>query len=504
MKRMLLITAGVLIIAAAFMIWDAALLRNVAQTTRYSQSGSEYTITGNTAADNTVGGMIGINAEDIAAEGSEQSQEDDTRTIIRSEPVPVTGNTPEYDMRITVYETSDLKTFLRMEYFLNGMSIEKELDEEQLPEITGILENTSSQQDDINTKQIQQSLLNPVYGQIYLLIHGGPAGEYSQTSFYRIELADKTVHKLFTYPGLYGKILFNRDFSLMAYSFDDPPVMSVYQEDKLLEVYDCKKGEYTVRGSKDQNGQYLGINHSKGYLYDYELVAWESLNVVRIKQGIREITNPDVEPVVSEVLYDVRKNMLMSPDGGEWKIAPGFGEEAGDAETEGSGHQESSSDTQGENAEATDAGAGADADGNAAVDQTVKNDPTVSDPVLVLKTFYTYLQSEEDYDKALHLLGDEFKLRMAMLKQFGVPEISKSDIGAEYNQESVSLYKDLLKAAKLDTIAKETRIDENTVIITYYQNLGVSSDSQVRQLMSAKLVQVNKEYKIVLIEDGVQ
>lgn len=503
MKRMLLITAGVLIIAVAFLIWDAALLRNVAQTARDLQSGSEDTMSGNTVTDNTVAGTTGGPAEDVAAEGSEQSQEDnDTRTVIRSESVSVTGNTPEYDMRITLYEASDLKTYLRMEYFLNGMGIENELGEEQLPEIAGILESTSGQQDDINAKQIQQSLLNPVYGQLYLLIHGGPAGEYPQTSFYRIDLSDKKVHKLFTYPGMYGKMLFNRDFSLLAYSFDDPPVMSVYQEDKLLEVYDCKNGEYIVRGNKVQDGQPIGINHSKGYLYDYEFAAWESLSVVRLKQGIRKMTDLNVEPVVSEILYDVRKNMLKSSDGGVWQIAPDAEKAVDGAGTMLNGSGEAAG--QDESAGATDADAGADTDGSATGDQIAKNDPTVSDPAMVLKSFYTYLQSEADYEKAMQLLDDKFKLRMAMLKQFGVPEISKSDIDAEYNQDSVLLYKDLLKAAKLDTISKETRIDDNTVIITYYQYLGVSSDSQVQQLMSAKLVKVNKKYKIVLIEDGVQ
>ena len=505
MKRMLLITAGVLIIAAAFMIWDAALLRNVAQTARDSQSGSEDTMEENTVAENSAGGMTGIAAEDVTADGSEQSQEDyDTQTVIRSEPVTVTGNTSEYDMRATLIEASDMKTFFRLEYFLNGVSVVNEIDEKQLPEISGILEKTSSQQDDMNTKKIQQLLLNPVYEQLYLLIHGEPTGEFLQTSFYRINLADKSVHKLFTYPGLYGRMQFNRDYSLLAYTFDDSPVMSVYQEDKLLEIYDCKSGNYIVRGNNDKGGQPIGINHNDGYIYDYEFVAWESPNVVRLKQGVRKISDPDVEPMVSEILYDVRKNMLMSSDGGEWRIIPDA-ENAADGGTSLNGSGDDAG--QEESAGATGAegsGTNTDADGSKSGDKVADNSPSVSKPVSVLKDFYIYLQSEKDYDKAMKLLDDGFKLRMAMLVQFGVPEISKSDIDAQYNQNSVLLYKDLLKAAKLDTISKETKIDETTVIITYYQNLGLSSDSQVRQLMSAKLVQVNKEYKIILIEDGVQ
>lgn len=502
MKRMLLITAGVLIIAAALMIWDAALLRDAAQTVRDSQSGTkeEDTFSGISA------GIITDGTTNNDPNGLQASQEDsNTKTILRSEPIPVKGNTPEYEIKLTLCQDDSQKIFLRLEYFHDGIGTVKELDEEQLPEIsTFYIISTSSQHDVLNAEAFKQAILNPVYGQLYLLIQGGMEDEITKASFYRIDLVDTSLHKLSTYPVRYGEMAFNRDFSMLAYSFDDPSHMSVYQEDKLLEVYDCKAGGFVVKGSRDGDSRPIGVNHVEEYLYDYEFVAWESPNVVRLRQGIRKITDPDVEPAVSEVLYDVRKNLLVGSDGGDWKITQDFEKEAGGAGTEGSGQQESNGDSQGENAGAADADLGADAQVNPADDQTVKDGQKASEPAMVLKAFYTYLQSEEDYDKAMKLLDDKFKLRIAMLRQFGVEELSKNDIDAQYDQNSVSLYSNLLKAAKLDTIAKETRIDDNTVVITYYHNLGISSDSQLRQLMSAKLVQVDTEYKIVLIEDGIQ
>ncbi len=501
MKRMLIIISVVLLFAAVLLIWDSVLLRNAAQPVNDSQSGTrEDTALGNMAVDTP--DSILDNDLDSNAMNADQNDEmqfpqeaSDSRTILRSEPVPVSGNTPEYEMMLTICEDSDLKVFLRLEYFQNGIGVLKELGEEQLPEITTVLESTSSQHNVINTIKFRQVLLNPVYGQLYMLISGVQTDEFSQTTLYRIDLADMAVDKLFSYPARYGGIIFNRDFSMLAYSFDDPPHMSVYQEDIVLEVYDCKKGEYLVKGNKDVNRQPIGINHSKGYLYDYEFMSWESLNIVRLKQGTREINNLDVKPIVTEVLYDIKKNLLMSSDGSEWKIAKSTAAETtddssmGDSESPNSSYGVEKGDSSSE---------------EVAEDSENADGVDIRSPANVLKTFYAYLQSKEDYDKAMKLLDENFKLKMAMLRNFGVEEISKSDIDAEYGEDSMSLYSDLLKAAKLDTISKESIMNDGTAIITYYQSLGLTADSSVRQLMSAKLILVNNEYKIILIEDGIQ
>lgn len=485
MKRMFIIISVVLLFAVVLLIWDSVLLRDTAQTVHDSQS---------SIREDTVTGDMDVDQNELQApqEGS------DLRAILRSESVPVSGNTPEYDMKLTLCEGDDLKVFLRFEYFQNGIGAVKELNEEQLPEIIAILKNTSSQHDDIKPSKFKQVLLNPVYGQLYLLINGGQTDGFTQTTVYRIDLADMAVDKLFSYPARYGDIVFNSDFSMLAYSFDDPPHMSVYQEDRVLEVYDCKKGEYIVKGNKDVNRQPIGINHSKGYLYDYEFLSWESLNIVRLKQGTREMSNLDVKPLVTEVLYDIEKNLLMSSDGSEWMIAQG-----GEAADESSSGDSKSLDSPDGDEQGESLG-GEGKDEVMAADKNVEGSEDTGSPANVLKAFYTYLQSKEDYDKAMQLLDESFKLRMAMLRNFGVEEISKNDIDAEYNESNVSLYSDLLKAAKLDTISKETIMNDNTVVITYYQNLGLSADSNVRQLMSAKLILVNKEYKIILIEDGIQ
>lgn len=503
MKRVLLVTIIILIMAAGFIIWDMGLLQNSAQNPDDLYIGANDATAQNTGK---TSGQTGESGYDSAVFGNQgesieanwpADNDSNARTIIRSKPIAVAGNTPEYELQASLCEADDSKLFIRIEYFINGMSVVNELDEKQVPEISGILESTSSQHDDINTEGIQQLLLNPMYGQLYMLIGSKPGAKDSQnsfqTSFYKINLSDMAVERLFSYQATYGKMVFNKDYSLLAYSFKDLPQMSTYQEDSMLSVYDCKAGKYIIKANRDTDLRLIGTNSSPGFLYDYEFVSWNSLNTLRLRQGTRKMTDLDKAPVQIEVLYDIKENVLLDLDGSMLKQVSAQDAANG---TEG---------TDSEVIEHQDA-ENADIDTENSSGMTDNSDKGVSDSesVKVLKNFYSYLQSKDDYSKAMDLLDDNFKLRMAMLRQFGVQDISKSDIDAGYDQENVSLYSDLLKAARLDTIAKETTIKEDTVVIAYYHFLGISADSQVRQPMSARIVKRQNGWKIVLIEDGVQ
>lgn len=493
MKRMLLIVSGVLVIAVAFLIWDAMLLNRLDQSVSDPKSREDDLI------------KITDNLSDVASseEFPESLEAAVGSEIINSESIDVYENTPEYEMKLTLCEDADSNIFLLMEFYKDGLSTVYELDDKKISELSGLFQNRTNNRDNTGSYQIK-ALLNPVYEQLYLLIKGKSTDEFSQTSFYRIDLADMSIHNLLSNTVRFGEAVFNSDYSLMAYSFDIPSANSANREEKVLEIYDCKNGKYTVRSNRAVDGQQIGVNHSKDYLYDYELVGWESKNVVRLSQGLREISSPDMEAIESVVLYDVRNNLLMNDDGSEWKpVQQNSDKDREDSEQESSG----SANDSGQSGAIGDtvAGDGTEVKDPSAADGTGTGNPSAaSKPVDVLKAFYSYLQSEKDYYKAMQLLDDKFILRMGMLRQFGVEEITKNDIDAGYNQENVSLYSGLLKAAKLDTISKETAVDDNTVVIRYYQVLGLSADSQIRQMMTAKLVRRSGEYKIILIEDEVQ
>jgi hypothetical protein len=190
------------------------------------------------------------------------------------------------------------------------------------------------------------------------------------------------------------------------------------------------------------------------------------------------------------VLYDIERNLLLNLDGSELKLVTKSTDSA------------PADDPDIADASGTDinaAGEGTETGGAIQTDAGKQGAVVDSEPVKTLKSFYSYLASEDDYAKAMQLLDSSFRLRLNMLQQFGVSEILKSDIDAD----SASVYGELLKAAKFDTIANDV-VKDNICTISYYQILRPSADSQMRQLMSAQLQKFDKVWKIILIEDGVQ
>lgn len=487
-KLFILIFVVVLIFAAAFVYYDSRLINKIVQTAQEPQ-GTEAL-------------AVHPKEETTAVEpapGNSQIPEGspDPDLLTFSEAIEVRDNTAEYEMKLFLCQSSDEKTFIRMEYYLNGISVANEVDQGQLPELAGLFDNRTKEQGSKEANKIAQALLNPVFGQLYILIQGTQLEGYYQTVFYKIDLYDMSIKKIFSYPGLYGKMAFNKDYSLLAYSFEDPPVMSVYQEDTLVEVFDCKREEYIIKGNKLADFTKIGSNSLSDFLYDYEFDSWHSIGVLKLKQGVRLLKNPDMKPAFSEVLYHIQKNLLFNPDGSELKQSGSesaqIAAEISSENTQGSGTNET-----GGESDTAKTGSESSKNGDVTGVEPAKAD---SEPIKVLKDFYKYLSSEEDYDKAMQLLDDSFILRLSMLKQFGVKEINKRDIDSGYNEENVSMYSQLLKAAKFDVLQKETT--KGTLSTVYYfQILGLNADSQVKQFMIAELKKFKNGWKIILIEDG--
>lgn len=498
-NRIIALVAVSALMLALFIYYDKMLVNQNVQTGQEPQ-GTHTTDAGgrnlpNTTADETADnvsagpdtGVLGIDTGNAAGNNGQ---------FVECEVVHVDGNTPEYEFRLELCEDAGGRTFIRMEYYLDGFSVVNELDDGKLTELAGIFEKRKQEDGKSKGFRIGQALLNPVMGQLYLLIHGIDLGEHVQASFYKINIRDLSIRKLFSYPALYGKMSFNADCSLLAYSFKDPAIMSFYQEDYLLDVYDCKNEEYLVRGNRDTGGKYIGSNSNPDILYDYEFIEWQSVGAMKLKQGARLKTSPDEEPQWKDVLYDIPKNQLKETDGSiPLEFSDGIASSiVFDPEDSEPGAKE----TQGENA------AKAGIPENSA-EPAADVDGDVGDgPESVIRNFYSYLESEDDYAKAMMLLDDGFRLRMAMLKQFGIDEVLKSDIDAEYEADNASIYSNLLKAAKLDSVTDSKISEDGSAKITYYHILALSGDSGVRQQMSAELKKTGKGWRIILIEDGIQ
>ncbi len=488
-KATVLIIMAALLLATVLIYYDARLINNARQAAQEPQNTQTADSKTDSLAGNTEGTVAGSSFENTVYGTSQATTGDmELNMLIKDEAVIVDGNTPEFELELKLAENTDKKTFLRLQYYLKGISVINELDNGELPELTGIFDNRDKERGNTEAFRIGQALLNPVHSQLYLRIHGAPLGAYTQASLYMVELNDMSVKKLFSYPGKYGKMALNKDFSLLVYSFGDPPHLSNLKEDNLVEVFDCADREYIIKGNRDKTGNVLGKNSSPEYLYDYEFLAWRTVDVLKLRQAARLKNDADSDMTQIEVLYDIQKNLLFNHDGSELKqtAAGGVSVTPGSPDRPG--------------ADISDTNAVMAGTGSAIVADTNTQGKTAgSEAENVIKSFYSYLAAENDYSKALQLMDDNFKLRLNILKQSGVDEISKRDISAE----GVSLYSNLLKAAKLDTITK-SEMKGGICKVTYYQILGLSADSQIRQLMSAQLKKTGNVWKIIIIEDGVQ
>lgn len=493
MKAAVLSVVVVLLLAAVLVYFDARLISRVQQTTQ-DQQNTHTSDTGTGSIVNQTTGSEADSSLESTALASSQTAIGvmEPEVMIKTEEVIVNGDTPEYELKLKLCENSDKKTFIRLQYYLNGAGTVNDLDEGQMPELAGIFENREKESSNANAFKIGQALLNPVQSQLYLLIQGAPLGAYTQASFYLVELKDMSIKKLFSYPGLYGEMACNKDYRLLAYSFGDPPHLSSLQEDNLVEVFDCISGEYIIKSNRNKSGNIMGSNSSPDYLYDYEFEAWHSVNILKLRQAARPKKDLDSGLTQTEVLYDIERDLLLNTDGSELKTTAANSDTAMPAVTGAAGSANRDPNSTGDKTE-TGSAINADADAD------VQGKSADSDQVKVLKSFYSYLAAENDYTKAMQLLDNDFRLRLDILKQFGAAEISKSDIDAD----SASAYSELLKAAKFDTISKEVTKD-GICTVTYYQIIGLSTDSQLRQFMSAQLKKNGDVWKIILIEDGIQ
>ncbi|MGE5615144.1 MAG: hypothetical protein ACM3XR_12160, partial [Bacillota bacterium] len=394
-NRIVALFAVSALMLALFIYYDKMLVSKNIQTGQEPQeTHTEGTGGGNlpapdeTADEALAGANTGVLGIDTGNAGGYDGQ------LMECEKVHVDGNTPEYEFMLELCEDMGGRTFIRMEYYLDGSSVVNELDEGKLTELDGIFEKRRQENGGSFGFKIGQALLNPVTGQLYLLINGTAADDYVQASLYKINVRDLSVRKLFSYPALYGKMSLSDDCSLLAYSYKNPAAMSFYQEDYILDVYDCKNDEYLVRGNRGTDGEYIGSNSIPDLLYDYEFIEWRPGGLMKLKQGTRQKSGLNGKPQWEDVMYDIQKNLLLDMDGnfkeysGENGVASSI---AFEPEGNGTGDNEAQ---------------GADTSGKSMPESTKGSVDTGAGPEIVVENFYSYLRSEDNYAKAMRLLDD--------------------------------------------------------------------------------------------------
>lgn len=475
-KSVFTLTVAVLIWAAAIIYFDSKMLDHISQTAKQDFG---------TEADSYLNGMDMTDEKpEYAGADREDAQEDvyagagnDIDILKSYEDVPVSCNTAEYDIKVRLCENNNHRTYIRLEYYRDGITVINELDEEQIPELKA------------SQHSIGQALLNPVWGQLYLLINGDPVGEFFKSSFYMADLTDMSLERIFSYTARCGPMSFNSDCSMLAYSISAPADTDVYRENEFIEIFDCKNVRYLVKESRKPDGTPIGPDSNQEFTFYYIFEGWNSSDIVKLSRVSPAEDNTGLLPIRTSVYYNIITDLLYDADG---NIINAY------------------KDT-GMNGTPDDGGSGI-ADGNAynGYGQSDADNAGITksaeyEPVRLLMEFYSCLGSKSRYPEAMRMLDTDFVLRLGMLRQFGIDRIQKRDIDAYYNESNINMFADLLRTAAFDQLVSIQTVDADNVVIKYYQILELSAGTQTRMMMTARMVKKQDSgWRILLIEDGNQ
>ena len=398
-------------------------------------------------------------SDNSADAANDQSIVNEEVKIVESEEVAVINNSLEYSIKALLCKDSKSEKFIRLEYYLDGESVIQELGLQQIPELKDV--NLKGENEALNSKanRIKAVYLNPKYSKAFLLIEGNSLQNYTDTSLYSFKLDDSTFKKLFADNGDFTDLYFTKDYKYAGFSYYDSLASSIYQESSLLEILNCEDDNFTINGSRDSKGVIIGNNDNPEYIFDYKFLSWNSNSVAKLNESV---TPKNAESLKDgsiksrDVLYDVSRNVLMNLDGSAV---------SNNESPVGQGEQ--------------------------------PQKEIESTSIKTLRSFYSCLQSENEYSKAMDMLNKDFKIRLKMLEQFGISELEKSDIDVD----SASIYSNILGMTRLESVVMETAA-ENISTIYFYQSFSLSDGEQSSQPLVAHLKKMDKTWEIVLIEDG--
>ena len=141
-KSLIVFLVSILMLAGAIIYFDTKLLDHVKQTSQQQENQEEEA-----GGDSTAVTEQGLSDEGDGEDGEEQKDDDgsvasDTDSeedqLNFSENVPVSYNSPEYDISVQLCENKDKRAFLKLRYYKDGATVENELDEGQIPELADI------------------------------------------------------------------------------------------------------------------------------------------------------------------------------------------------------------------------------------------------------------------------------------------------------------------------------------------------------------------------------
>lgn len=410
------------------------------------------------------------NLADIDAVTTVKAEEEPLEIVV-TENVEVSGNTAEFDLEAKLYEDSGRNTYLRLEYYLDGISTVKELDSNTVKELEGIFENRNQVSPAGSGYRVKEVYLNPNHVKAYIQIEQGSSLSGTDTSIYSYDLRSEKINLLYSGNGTFTELFFSPDKKHLSFSFYDNPSTGAFKENSLLSVLNCETDGFLVKDNRDKAGNVIG-GRDNSYYYDYKFLSWDTNSIIKLSEAClsQNAQSPRTDALEGKtVLYDILENKFIGEDNEENEVSEVTSDTktnedpaAGDNETENKNTSESADDAD-----------------------------------KVLKVFYNNLKDLSLYGKGMELLTDDFILELAILKQFGVQQLGKKDIDIE----QANIYKDILMSASLDSIIG-SEVSEDICTVFYYQSFELGSGEPVKMPMEAKLTKTADGWRISMIRDG--
>ncbi len=382
--------------------------------------------------------------------------------VVRSEEIAVANNLLEYDLKASIYMDSVNKSFLKLEYYLDGESRVKELDEESIPEIRDIFINGTGGQLQNPGDRILKVILNSRLSKCYIIVPGKVVNDAADISVYSYNLKEGTAKKIFENHAIkLSDVVITKDSRYLAFSYlkEDSP------DKAYLMVYICDGDVILVNGNIDPSGNPIAKNIEKGYRHYYDLSSWYTNTSLLLKETLYKDGNGStgsVDAIKREVVYDIEENLMTNADGS--LINP-------------QGTDKSKTAT-----EVTDK-----------AEAPAEQKSTESEALKALRRFYGFLSSEQ-YDKAYDMLDDRFRINA--FKLLGADELSKKDIDVE----SFSVYGSIFRTVRIEKITGE-KSDGGSTVIYFYQLFSMNEGDNIRQPLAALMKNTEKGWKVAELND---
>lgn len=408
-----------------------------------------------------------IPAIDTDQQALELVTDENSTKIVKSENIDVIGNSLEYDLKAATYENEAGNILIKLEYYLDGVGTVEELSQEQLPEIKDMFIKREGQASKKGYR-IKQLYLHAKKAKVYLIIEGKDFGDEVETSIYSYTLGSGKPERLFNTRGNFSGPLFNRDMSYMAFSCI---ITENNEEASLLQIVECETDEFIVNSNRTAKDTPVGKKTEDGRKQDYLLVSWHTGKIVRLNLIIRSQGQHKIREGLSEakeVLYDFTQDIFYDLDG----------KPLNDSDDNENSLQKSESE-------------------NIQKEQTTLKEE--SECIKALKEFYSYMSSQNEYQKAYDMLDENFVMQMNLLKQFGIAELRKQDMDIY----SFPLYAHLFKSARIESIVSEEMLDDSLTIIYFFQTFASEgSNEEIRMPVVFRMKKFETDWKILQITDG--